>query len=520
MSVTKLTDDVPLDAPKAGVRRLPDDAVLDDRPSFAAGVGTGVMDKVLGAAQFGARGVTDPPPIAYTAEQAAAVAPERRQEQIAGVDQGMRDREKQLQAEGYNKGWGRTVGNVVGDIAITAPLSLIPGGAGASLGARVAQGAGLGAAGGAIGGATTPATGDNFAKEKIEQIVGGAAEGGVAGGILGGLSKAIASKNPAEVDTFIRRNFERAVKPSISGKSSAGQLARSQEQAANAISSIAANKANLSFTDDAGEKIVGQLPKTIEQFGEAIAQTKRSIFAKYDAMAKQSGTLGAEISERPIVEELEKVAADRTMREFHPDLVAYAESLAQRITAGGSYTATQAQDVIQNLNASIKNFYRNPTYETTTHAAVIDMIANKMRKGLDEAVENTVGPGYQALKNEYGALSSIEKAVVNRAVVDGRKNLGGGILGRIGDIASAEELIRGVVTLNPKAVAIGTGIKAGVSFMNWLRSPNRAISRLFDAADQKLTAPTEPVGRPVMSYIAPGVGASTAEATNRLLGLQ
>ena len=239
------------------------------------------------------------------------------------------------------------------------------------------------------------------------------------------------------------------------------------------------------------------------------------------------GVLAPRSSFRPSSGNCRSYPPNSVVKDLHPEVSAYAEDMAQRLAARGSYSTVDAQRAVQNLNNSLKAFYSNPTYETASRASIDAMVANQLRSGLDKAIEQATGPGYQELKNQYGGLKAIEKDVVHRAVVEGRKNLGGGIMGNIGDLASADEVIRGVLTLNPAAVARGAAIKGFTTFVKHLRDPNRAVSRLFDAADQqqrvreaaRQAIPTEksvsPLALPPPSV--PGPGAPWIKAGESLM---
>jgi hypothetical protein len=472
-------------------------------PSFMSGVGTGLMDKVYGAAQLGAH--LAPP-------DEATGAPLDTQ----ALDERVRAREKTLESEGYNKGWGRTVGNVVGDIGLTAPLSFIPGGAPATFLARAAQGARLGAAGGGIAGATQPVTGENYAGEKAGQIALSAGGGAALGGAGGALASAIAKDTPEALESFIRDNFRRSVKPTVAGKGTAADVRSYDGKMASAIDSIVANKANLKFVDEAGQPIAGQLPKTLDQFSQAIEQTRRSIFEQYDALAQQAGAAGAKVDVAPIVAELDKLKATIPVQDFSPEVISYIDGISQRMGARGGFTATEAQDAIQHLNQTLQTFYRNPTQEMVSKAPVNALIANKLREALDEVIENTAGAGYQALKNQYGALKAIEKDVVKRAIVTSREPQGGGIIDRLANIGTAAEVVHAVT--NPKALLTAAAIKGTQMGTRWLKSPNRAVTRLFDAAERKPAAPASSL--PVTQFAAPPLGAIGGDAATNAMGLQ
>ncbi|HEX4861530.1 MAG TPA: hypothetical protein VFV07_09860 [Rhizomicrobium sp.] len=309
------------------------------------------------------------------------------------------------------------------------------------------------------------------------------------------LVEGIASNKADAAERFIKKSYERAIKPSVAGKATATQLDRYHDQARDAISSIVANKAGLRFTDGAVET-AGELPKSLEQFADAIDQTKQTIFQRYDALAQQAGQAGARVDLTATVGELQKLASDTVVKDLHPELGKYAEDRAAAMTARGSYSTSEAQRAVSNLNQSLKAFYSNPGYETASKASVDALIANQLRGGLDQAIESATAPGYQALKNQYGALKAIEKDVVNRSIVNARKEAGGGILGRISDVASAEEVLRGVITMNPAAIARGVALKGWQSYVQRLRDPNRAVQKLFEAAEKRGGADVPSAGAP------------------------
>jgi hypothetical protein len=173
-----------------------------------------------------------------------------------------------------------------------------------------------------------------------------------------------------------------------------------------------------------------------------------------------------------------------------PGVAKSAGDMAENFAKARAFSALDAQRAIQNLNESLKAFYKNPTYEVVGNAGLDALVANQLRSGLDRTIESATGPGYQALKNQYGALRSIEKDVVHRSIVDARQAAGGGLLGRLGDIASGEEVIRGVLTLNPSAFARGVALKGYTSTLKRLRDPNRAVRRMFDVAEKQYKPPT------------------------------
>ena len=302
-----------------------------------------------------------------------------------------------------------------------------------------------------------------------------------AGESVGDLAKAITSRSPEQVDAYILKKFEKGVKPSVAGQGTLAKAGAYQDKALTAVKSIVDNKPNLNIVDEFGES-TGRLPQTLKQFADSIDQTKKQIFAKYDALQKTAGSTGASVDLTPAVSELKTIMSNPTIQDLHPDLAKYAESRATALEKRGAYTTQSAQDAITNLNNSLEAFYKNPSYETASRASVDAMIANKLRTGLDDVIEKTGGAGYQELKNQYGALKSIEKDVVKRSLIDARKNMKGLI--DFSDIATGAEVIKGLATMNPATIATGLGGKAIAAYYKYLNNPNTAIKQLFNVAEK------------------------------------
>lgn len=349
-------------------------------------------------------------------------------------------------------------------------------------------------------------------KELAEGALGGAAAGTIANPLV----RAIAGNTISGLDKFIKENFERAVKPSVVGKSTFQQAERYGTKVGLALNSIIDNKAGLHLRDEYGQPVApGTLPQSLDQFSQAIDQTKQAVFAKYDAMAKAAGQQGIRVPLNSAIAELQKVGSSTTMRDLDPKIAAQANAMAATLARRGTYSPEEAQAAIQHLNASLDAFYKNPNFETASRAGVSALIAAKLRQGLDQAVAAAQGPGYQELKNQYGALRTLESDVVKRAIVVSRQEVGRGLMGRIGDIASADEVIRGLLHFNPASVATGAGIRAFTGFVRHLHNPNRAVKRLFSAAERRQTLQPSPLRETIARAVqrtAPVAGAIATQA--------
>lgn len=462
----------------------------------------------------------------------------------------------------FGDAWARLLGNAA------SPPNVAMGAAGGAAGAGLGLAGRLGAstAMGAASGAMQPVvTEGNFGAEKAKQVGLGAA-GGLAGGAAGeavgsALGRAIAGNSPQGVNSAILSRYRSTVKPSRSGQAAETQLATQDQRILTAVDQIIKNKANLQLTDEAGNQISGTLPRSLRQFTEALDQTKRSVFAKYDAMAKQAqatnsavpnphlvprldaatqaeaaAAQGVEQSRRavgvyagspnesratealrlaqaghqraqretqairdsmfgpsvdltPAANQLRAIARNTEVSDLHPGLAAEANQLATNFEKRGFYGLGETQDVIQNLNRMLNAFYRNPTAETVSRPSLLGPVVQTLREGLDQAIENAAGPGYQALRLQYGALKSVEKDVAGSVQREANK-IPGGIGGIFADYAASEQAIHGVITLSPSALARAGGIKVAQKAMKYINNPNRAIERLFNQAATRGAPPS------------------------------
>ena len=292
------------------------------------------------------------------------------------------------------------------------------------------------------------------------------------------------SMTPTEkvVDDFILKTYTKAIKPTVVGKKTLGNLEKSQEQSIRAVKLIAEKSPELKFMDEAGDVVVGRTPENITEFADAIGQTKASIYKQYSDIAKTAGEQGANLDVMPIVNELDVVINNKALRLSHPEAVQYAKSVKDRYMQEGTIDAETAQELIKNYNSSLESFYRNPNYDNASKAAIDAALVNNLRKSLDDVIEKTTGEQYQALKNDYASLKAIENDVVKRATVEARKQAKGLI--DYTDIFSGGDIVSGVLTMNPALFARGVAQKSIKEYFKMLNDPNRAIRQMFEKAKE------------------------------------
>lgn len=296
------------------------------------------------------------------------------------------------------------------------------------------------------------------------------------------VSRAVSNITPKIIDNKIlsevRAGVQKGARPGVEGKRTFGQASKYWEDAASATESIVKNKSQLSFVDEAGEKIVGELPKNLEQFSQAVDQTKKVIFDQYDKLASETGT---KLNFNDIVKELEKIQIRKDIRAASPETAVYAKKKISELSEVGELSAAEAQDTIKVLNSKLQAFYKNPSHADAGTIAVDKLIADKLRTQIDDAIRTATGKEYGQLKREYGALSTIERDVNRRMIVDLRKNAKG--LADFSDMFSGAQAVYSVVSQSPGAFAAAVTTK-GIS--KWIKSandPNKAIEKMFKNVD-------------------------------------
>lgn len=345
--------------------------------------------------------------------------------------------------------------------------------------------------------------------------------GNVASTILGvGQAAKLASKIPEKVSNLIDKTkeafspseatvapidesaivdyYNKAIKPTVAGKKTPQLLDKYNSNIVSGIKSIVDNKDNLSFTNSDGNVETGRTPSSVIETAQAIDQTKSAIFNQYDALAKAAGEQGIKVSADPLLEQLNRVTNSEALQLTHPEAVSYANALKARLTDSTSdgsfgvpkqYDPQTVQEVIKNYNASLEAFYKNPSFDDASKAAINAGVVSTLRKSLSDAIENSTGENYSALKQQYGALSAIEADVAKRATVLARQQSvsGAGGLGDYAQIFSGGDMVHGLLSLNPSLFVKGAAQSLLTNLFAKLKSPDRAIQNMFNAANSSAT---------------------------------
>ncbi len=104
-------------------------------------------------------------------------------------------------------------------------------------------------------------------------------------------------------------------------------------------------------------------------------------------------------------------------------------------------------------------------------------------------------------------MKTIEKDVNKRALVDARKN-SVGLADNLVNVASAGEVIHGILNTSPAALTTGLAMKGFAALIKHLNDPNTAIKNMFEKVDKFYTPEQATVPIPEQKLLpAPKTGA-------------
>ena len=219
--------------------------------------------------------------------------------------------------------------------------------------------------------------------------------------------------------------YNRWVKPTSQWVKTNTQLQQYNDDAMWAVESIIKNKDALKYIDANWEETFGHLPRSLDEFSQAIKQTKQSIYDRYAAIAKEAWqTTNVDTSD--IVTALKKQLKDKEWRAGQSEAtIGKMEKWIKDLEElNNTMSVEWAQAKVQELNQKIQAFLKSQNPNDVSPNAVDGLVLNGLKKWIDDAIEKAGldSEEYMQLRNMYRQLKSIESDVNHRAVVYGRQN--------------------------------------------------------------------------------------------------
>lgn len=291
----------------------------------------------------------------------------------------------------------------------------------------------------------------------------------------------------AQVDPLVGKMVEEGMTQGVmpSGLKDFRQRQQYMKRASDVVADIVDNKDSTPLTKSTKKgdvEITGRVPQTLLQFMEAIDKGKHRVWSTAHDMLMKTNGVGLQVPLDYVAQQLEAFAGDRVLATRSPKLAKRASDWAARYRETGTLTLPEIERDLAMSNEKLKAYYKNPSFERATQAAVEEVVASALRKTLDDVITTYEGPGYQNLRNKYGAYKAIEADVAKRAGVDANKRPIG-FFG-YGALIEGAEMARAVTNLDPSH-AVTAGVYHIVrQTINKINNPNTHIARMFDNVDK------------------------------------
>lgn len=360
---------------------------------------------------------------------------------------------------------------------------------------KVLQLAKEGAMAGGMYGAGNAAQDGGSATDILSQGGIGAVTGGVATPIVGTAIPAVVKPLTRTFDKLtkplqthmsdVAQNINRAL--STQGKKSIGVFLKNPQKQYKAFEIMHDMAPTLKVTDEAGDVIPWD-PKTtnFNQFAQAFKDAKDQTWKGISEAVTHATGKDLHVDAGPILDFLNKTAGSKYTTS---EVRAAAQRLSDEV-ANMAVPGTNGQIPIAGLTEynKVLNTKISGVLTGTTDNAVRDLeagLAKQLSEAADKAVESVSDGRFATLKDNYGALKTIEKDLVRRAQQESRQidNSLGDFMNRYGTIEMANGFFQAAQG-NFGPLAKGLGAKVIGAYSKKLRTPSTYLQKAFGEIDR------------------------------------
>lgn len=257
------------------------------------------------------------------------------------------------------------------------------------------------------------------------------------------------------------------------GKKTLGEVASNQavEKAVNAFETIRQNAPNIKVTDINGvEKVFDPAKATFVELPQALKQTKDAVYKEYTNIAKEAGDAGVEFGKKDF-KTLDATLEKYKGKEYTPAFSNKAKQFQEALDRfDGKATPEEMQGLIENVNLDV-----NPLSDKAGSQVANDFSAT-LRKTLDDKLEKSGNPAYQATRDKYAQLKSIEKDVITRYKEALRE---AGAKPDLIDHITSMDTLYGILRGDPTHIALGVGTKVLKATIGKLFGKEASLQRIF-----------------------------------------
>jgi hypothetical protein len=143
------------------------------------------------------------------------------------------------------------------------------------------------------------------------------------------------------------------------------------------------------------------------------------------------------------------------------------------------------QDYLQKLGQRTRTAPGAPLTQEQIQTA---NLAGKIKEGLDKAVTDTGDTGYAAGRKLYAAHKTMQDAFVRGALKELKATPG--LVDKLTTVGMTGEGIQFLLTHNPASLVAVAGMKGANKFIDYIRSPGRALGKLYKISDSQASKPS------------------------------
>jgi hypothetical protein len=261
-----------------------------------------------------------------------------------------------------------------------------------------------------------------------------------------------------------------------------GDISKVKPQRITALKTMSDNLPNVKL--ESGDEI----PKSRWDMAQTLRQTKQDVYKKYTQLSGDATESGAKIDMTPVIQK----AVNDTVKSIGQDALKANQRLlkslqqeAINVSKIGITTPIRAQEYMASLNKELAPLYSSGK---GTDFSVLDFkrnLINHLNDATELTIENTLKKsGYGELRDQYAALKSSEKEIVNAANKYMRQQggQGGGIAHPIVNLWSIEQvmesgghLMTGNIAGAGLSLARAATIKMASKFADFLKNPDAKV---------------------------------------------
>ncbi len=287
--------------------------------------------------------------------------------------------------------------------------------------------------------------------------------------VIQGVARGLAPKTPKQ---YVAKVLKNTGKKNLSSISSNKEL----DKAVGGFNVIRENAPNIIVKDaDDIEKVFDPNKATFFELPQALQQTKQAVYKEYSDIAREAGERGVDFSQKEF-DELKKVLDKYQGKGYTPAFSTKARQFQEALDKFDNYaTPEEVQSLIEKINLDV-----NPLSDKAG-SQVANEFSQEIRRLLDDKLEKSGNPAYQATRDKYVQLKSIEKDIIARYKEALRKaNANPGLIDGISTIDG----IMGIVKGDPTQVLRAGLIQVVKKAFNYLRDPEVALQNAFKALEK------------------------------------